>query len=156
LETAQHIIMPTPSPHAVMRSVRYRVSAKIDPRLLSPADQLIYEHHHQTLCRHLFVRGPEGDCYLIYVKAKGRTHHFAHVLYLSNPAVFAAAIEKVKLAILFHNRTLPIMIDERLLHGVTLPHTRRLSLATPRLFHSTMLQAHQIDNLYSEFVLLPY
>lgn len=155
LETAQWVVLPTPSLRGVLRSAAYRVSARIDPALLSAADQLIYAHHRSTECRHLFIRGPAGDCYLVYVKTKGRTHHFAHVLYLSNPRVFADALEKVKFALLWHNRTLATLIDERLLRGVALPNTRRVPLATPRLYHSETLKAGQIDNLYSEFVLLP-
>jgi hypothetical protein len=72
-------------------------------------------------------------------------------MYVSDPALLQRHFEAIKLKILWHDRTLLLAADERLLG-------RRPWLVLPvkrvAMFKSASLKRDEIDNLYTELVLL--
>lgn len=157
LETAQKVILPLPSLAGLSSSVKFHVTTDLEKHLeqLSPTDRQIYLDHRTLDCQHLLALDDSGYCYVVSVRTKGRRRQFAHVLYISDPQRFVAALERIKPVLLFRHRALLAMLDERLLRGVPLPQARHVPLAVPRLYQSSSLRPEQIDNLYSEMVLLP-
>jgi hypothetical protein len=48
------------------------------------------------------------------------------------------------------------MVDKRLLRGQAVAGAREIPLETPRLYRADGLAPGEMDNLYSEFVVLPH
>lgn len=127
---------------------------EIEP-LLPPPEREILNGHRLPGCGHLLLRGRAGEqCYLVYTRTMGKRFPFAHVHYLGNPQVFARNLDRVRLHLMLTLRTPLIMIDARLVADVALPNSREVSLSVPHVFRSGSLSAAQIDNLYSELILL--
>ena len=127
---------------------------EIEP-LLPGAEREIFNGHRLPGCGHLLLRGRPGEhCYLVYTRTMGKRFPFAHIHYLGNPQAFARNLDRVRLHLMLTLRTPLIMIDARLVAGVALPNSREVPLSVPHVFRSDSLSAAQIDNLYSELILL--
>lgn len=122
--------------------------------LLDSKDRAILEAHRPHRCGHLLIQGKQDYCYLVFTKTKGKRFQFAHVHHLSNGAVFARNLDRVRLHLLLSLGTPLVMIDARLITGLHLPHSREVSLGVPHVFRSERLSPGQVDNLYSELILL--
>lgn len=156
LETKLRIILPWPSWHSPAQWLGYKLSShpnEIAPHL-DAANLRLLEAHRSPACGHLLIRAGTDSCYLIFTRTKGKRFHFSHVHYVSNRELFARAIDRIKLHLLRVNRTPLIMIDARLVAGLAIPHSREADLGVPHIFRSTTLAPEQIDNLFSELILL--
>ncbi|MEI9897290.1 MAG: hypothetical protein WDN28_26375 [Chthoniobacter sp.] len=158
LETRQRVILPVPSLSRIFSGAGWKVTSRIEQHraVLTEQEWQIYQDHRPLECRHLLAFKQDRHCYLVSVRMKGRRRYFSHLLHVGDPDVFVEALEKIRIALLFQNRTPLIILDERLLHGRPTPASRPIALHTPRVFKSSVLTAEQLDNLYSEFVLLPF
>lgn len=76
----------------------------------------------------------------------------SEILFCSDPALLMQHLERAKLSILRRDRTLALVGDSRLLNGAA---ARGLRIPSIKYFRGKELHAHQIDNLYTEYVLLP-
>lgn len=157
LETRLRIIRPLPAwqgPAAWLGEEAISDPDEIEP-LLPEAEREILNGHRLPGCGHLLLRSRAGaHCYLVYTRTMGKRFPFAHVHYVGDPRVFARNLDRVRLHLMLTLRTPLIMIDARLVAGVALPNSREVSLSVPHVFRSDSLSAAQIDNLYSELILL--
>jgi acetoacetyl-CoA synthetase len=123
----------------------------------------IFDDHSQYDCLQMSVRdGPN----LAHIVVKRRAYWFgplrrfipenawlpySEVMHCSAPKLLARHLERVKLKILWQQKTVAIVVDPRLLpakvHGI--------SLRVPQLYRSSTFEARDIDKLYSELILLP-
>ena len=78
----------------------------------------------------------------------------SELLYCSAPHILVRHLERAKLAILRRQRSVALMADARLFPA-GLPRGVRISRKDPALFRSSLLEPKELDNLYSELVLLP-
>ena len=122
--------------------------------LLGDSERAILEAHRSHCCRHLLLLGKADACYLVFTKTKGKRFHFAHVHYLGNGAVFARNLDRIRLHLLLSIGTPLVMIDARFVVGLDLSHSREAILGVPHIFRSETLAPEQVDNLYSELILL--
>ncbi len=157
LESQLRILFPWPDPRGIGAALRFRVTT--DPRkipaLLNEQDRMIWRDHQAHPCRHLVVHDRSGRyCYVVSTRTKGRRYFFSHVHYLSDAGVFVEALERVRPALCLQNRAMLTMIEQRFLAGRHVPQSKIAEMPTPRIFFSSTLAAGQIDNLYSELVVL--
>jgi len=156
LETKLRILLPRPAWQGVGTWLGDRALSDPDEiaPLLNESDRAILEAHRIHRCGHLLLLGNTDACYLIFTKTKGKRFHFAHVHYLSNGTVFARNLDRVRLHLLLSTGTPLVMIDARLVAELKFPHSREVALGVPHIFRSETLAPEQVDNLYSELILL--
>ena len=155
LETKLRILLPVPSWN-LSGVLRFRATTDLErmPAILEGSDREVFLAHKPYPCGHLLVHGPDGYCYMIFTKTKGRRASFAHLQYISNRDVFRRALDLIKLRLFLATGTPFVMIDERLVRGMEIPHSREVALGRPYVCRSATLRPEQIDNLYSEMILL--
>ena len=123
---------------------------------LGQAERRIYDDHASYDCLHMTARDAGGTAYLV-VKVKRRLHRVrsagipvSQILYCSAPDVLARNLERIKLAIMWQQKTFGIAMNERLFPKA--PRAiRRKNIAQ---YRSPGFTPNELDLLYSEFVLL--
>jgi acetoacetyl-CoA synthetase len=141
-----------------LRSLARSRSVQIDAdrakirQYLNPLDRQILDDHSPYCCGHFAIRSPQSYAYVITKRRTKRRIPFSEILYCSDARLFVEHLERLKLAILTRERSLVLMIDRRLLRGHS-PLGLRVKRRT--VFRSETLAAAEIDNLYTELVLLP-
>jgi GNAT superfamily N-acetyltransferase len=125
--------------------------ARILTRLDKAARRMLTDHAGLPIRPVLIWHGQSACLAVFWVKKKGADVTYFDVLHLSDPAFFAAHAQGIA------ERLLPpgavLAVDSRFLGGASAGGTlERLKVA--RYFKSKALQAHQIDNMYSEIQLL--
>jgi hypothetical protein len=155
LETNLRIVLPWPSlpPRMGFGGRVFTDPAKIGPRL-DEGERRILEAHRVPGCGHLLIESRGGSCYLVFTRTRGRRRYFSHLHYVGNPPVLVRFLDRLKLHLFTVNRTPLIMLDARLAAGLDLPGSRVVPLGVPHVFRSGSLAPAQIDNLYSELILL--
>jgi len=114
----------------------------------------LFNDHSGYQCSHLLAEVEDKSCYLVFTRLKRKNMPYAHIHYISDLAVFARNDAAIRKAILAASRAFYILIDSRLAKGVRLPLSFSLPFRAPKLFLSATLRPDQIDNLYSEIVLM--
>jgi hypothetical protein len=156
LERKLCILHPLPSFSAPLSWLRYRSTtspARIRRRLAGN-DIAIFEHHNLPHCRHLLIHNAEAYCHIVFTRTKGNRFHFARVHHISNPEIFIANLDRVRLRLGLSARALFVMIDTHLLPPVKLQGSRVVEARITPVFKSERLTPGQIDNLYTEDILL--
>jgi hypothetical protein len=153
LETHVRVLPPCPPLAALWPAWRTTTCVeKIAPRLHGREAE-ICAHHRGLRCGHLLVWRGDEYCYVIFTRTRGRRAWFAQVQWISHPQIFAARLGDVRRALLLATGTPLVMIGRRLVEGLALPG-REVALATPAVYRSATLRPADIDNLYSEVLLL--
>ena len=114
----------------------------------------IFNDHKIYRCSHFLLIDKEHYCYLIYSKLKRKRISYVHVHYFSDADLFARAYRQIRNSILSHCGAYFILIDSRLVENLKLPFSFCLPYRTPKQYLSSTLEPQQIDNLYSELILL--
>jgi acetoacetyl-CoA synthetase len=139
---------------------RSRVDIDVNDRTvrasLGQAERRIYDDHASYDCLHMTARDAGGTAYLV-VKVRRRLRHVrsagipvSQILYCSAPDVLARNLERIKLAIMWQQKTFGIAMNERLFPKA--PRAiRREDIAQ---YRSAVFTPNELDLLYSEFVLL--
>jgi hypothetical protein len=114
----------------------------------------IFNDHQPYPCFHFLLSGKDRDCYIIYTKLKRKRIPYVHLHYISDPDLFGLAYRNIRKSILSHARAYFILIDSRLVKNRKLPLSICLPYRAPKQYLSATLKPEQIDNLYSELVML--
>jgi acetoacetyl-CoA synthetase len=122
--------------------------------LLNDDQRLIFDDHLAHGCLHLAIRDGAECAYLVLKRRTKRGLALSELLYCSAPHILVRHLERAKLAILRRQRSVALMADARLFPA-GLPRGVRISRKDPALFRSSLLEPKELDNLYSELVLLP-
>lgn len=156
LERKRVILFPFPEFKRLVSASGFHATTdkNLIVKILKEPDAAIFKDHLPFQCGHLLIYNDETYAYAVFTKTKGRKYHFSHVHYISNKPVFFANLNKVRLHLLMSNRTLFTMIDSRFVGGAKIPHSRMAEWANPTLYKSATLHPGQIDNLYSELIIL--
>jgi hypothetical protein len=120
---------------------------------LDGQNRKIFHDHKPYQCYHFLATEADRYCYLIYTKLKRRLP-YAHIHYISNLDLFELVYRDIRKAILSHSSAYFLLIDSRLVNNRRLPLSLCLPFRTPKQYMSSRLEPEQIDNLYSELVLL--
>lgn len=128
----------------------------IKPKL-DPAEQkLLRDHESYSRCQHLLIEAAEEQCYLIFTLVKNTKFPYSYIQYLSNSDLFARYSLAIRQAIAKINQTWLVLVDRRLVEGAKLPWRFNLPIKIGRLYKSSSIKPHQIDNLYSELIMLDF
>jgi hypothetical protein len=154
LERFIRYVPPLLQAHTLLRSTGVRVlTATEDIKThLNESDLMILLDHERYPCGHYLALCKEGYCYIVTNRKVWRGISVSQILYVSDRESMMRHFEKIKLRILFSERTLLLKADERIFGGHSPLSLRRPNL---RYFISETLKAGQIDNLYTEYVLFP-
>ena len=114
----------------------------------------IFNDHRIYCCAHFLLIEKDRYCYVIYSKLKRKRIPYVHVHYFSDSDLFARAYRLIRNSILSHCGAYFILIDSRLVENLKLPFSFCLPYRAPKQYLSSTLEPGQIDNLYSELILL--
>jgi acetoacetyl-CoA synthetase len=124
---------------------------------LGQAERRIYDDHAPYDCLHMTARDAGGMAYLVVKRRLRRVRGwagipFSQILYCSAPDVLARNLERIKLAIMWQQKTFGIEMNERLFPKA--PRAiRREDIAQ---YRSPGFTPNELDLLYSESVLLDF
>ena len=121
---------------------------------LGGQDLRIFNDHRPYPCFHFLLSGQDRYCYIIYTKLRRKRIPYAHLHYISNPDLFGLAYRDIRKSILSHAKAYFLLIDSRLVKNKKLPVSICLPYRAPKQYMSATLKPEQIDNLYSELVML--
>jgi len=137
------------------RKIHIISEVKLIKDILIDRDQKILTEQQSYCTQHLVAQTEQGYCYVVFKRVKRKKIYFNHILYISNLSLFEKALNKI-LAKMFMINFAPLtLIDSRLLQGKKIGWSRTWKIEHPRLYRSNHLNKEDVDNLYSEFVLLP-
>ena len=127
--------------------------AAIEKKLEGQHQKIFNDHKHYP-CYHFLLTGPDRYCYIIYTKLRRKRIPYAHLHFISDPDLFELAYHDIRQSILGHAKAYFILIDSRLVNNQKLPVSICLPYRAPKQYMSSTLKPEQIDNLYSELVML--
>jgi hypothetical protein len=160
LDTNVRILFPLPGLSATRKEeapVIVTDQGKI-AEILDPDNLKIFRDHSHYNCGHLVAQDKRGYSYIIYTKKLYRKYNcdisYAHIHYISDRSAFLRGLNKIKLYFLKSRKCLFLAVDERLIGNATIPYSKAYQLKIPRMYKSDVLSREQIDNLYSELVVL--
>ena len=121
---------------------------------LGQAERRIYDDHASYDCLHMTARDGGGTAYLVVKRRvrRGRSVRvpISQILYCSAPDVLARNLERIKLAIMWQQKTFGIAMNERLFPKAP----RAIKKKDIAQYRSPEFTPNELDLLYSEFVLL--
>jgi len=120
--------------------------------LLGEADRRVFDDHAPYPCLQLALLAEGRVAHIVLKRRVKRRIPVSWLMRCGDPVLLTAHLERVKLAALVRQRTLALVADARLL-GAARPVG--IALARPVWFRSPTFTAADLDNLYSELVLLP-
>jgi hypothetical protein len=137
----------------VIVSDRSRIAEILDPINL----KIFIDHSHYN-CGHLVIKDKHGYSYIIYTRKRYRKYNcdisYAHIHYISDRSAFLRRLNKIKSYFLKSLKYFFLAVDERLIGDATIPYSKVYQLKIPRMYKSEVLSREQVDNLYSELVVL--
>lgn len=123
-------------------------------KLLSENELIIFRDHINYECIHLIIESSIGNCYVVATRVLRRGLPFIYIHYINNIHVLKENIYRVILQILMKYKSLGIIIDERLLKGHKFALAIKNEVPNFKVYKSLSLNPEDIDNLYTEFILL--
>jgi len=160
LDTNVRILFPVPGLSATRKEeapVIVSDQSKI-AEILDPVNFKIFIDHSRYNCGHFVIQDQYGYSYIIYTRKSYRKYNFdfpyAHIHYISDRSVFLRRLNKVKSYFLKTLKYFFLSVDERLIGNATIPYSKVYQLKIPRMYKSEVLSREQIDNLYTELVVL--
>ncbi|MGB5631345.1 MAG: hypothetical protein WBM86_01030, partial [Waterburya sp.] len=130
--------------------------ALISPHLKFPEQLLLQDHSTCSRCQHLLAEANDEHCYIIFTLVKNAKFPYSHMQYLGNPELFARYSLAIRQAIAKIGGTPLVLIDRRLLKGTKPAFCFNLPIKICKLYKSSRLKPEQIDNLYSELMILDF
>jgi hypothetical protein len=157
LDSSVHLLVPTPD---VMpsRSSRGRL-VFVDPGEIAsratPAERAILrDHDGLARCHALLAANGESYCLVVYTVSLDTSRPYCHIHHVGNPEVFAKEGRAIRHAMAEQSGVGTHVVDSRFVAAKRPPFSYRLPARHVKLYRSQSLAPSQIDNLYSEFVLL--
>jgi len=114
----------------------------------------IFRDHQPYDCFHFLLTDRNRYCYIVYTKLRRKRIPYAHLHYISDPDLFELAYRDIRRSILSEAGGYFLLIDSRLVKNMKLPVSFCLPYRAPKQYLSKTLKPEQIDNLYSELVML--
>src|SRR5262245_22682344 len=126
--------------------------------ILDSVNLRIFRDHLQYNCGHLVIQDKFGYSYLLYTGKRYKKYNcdvpYAHIQYISNRSVFLKHLNKIKAYFLKSRKSLFLAVDGRLIGNRPITYSKAYRLKIPRMYKSEILTVEQVDNLYSELVVL--
>ena len=124
---------------------------------LPPVEQKIFnDHRRYAHCHQLVLKLGKACCHVVYTLNREAQLSYSHIHFISDRALFEQHQRTIRQQIVRQSGLPLIIIDSRLCASTKLPLSYRLPLSSPRIYRSSQLVPTQIDNLYSELMLLEF
>lgn len=123
---------------------------------LQGEDIIIFDDHLSFKCSHILLEVDNDYCYVIASKVVKKRVPILYVHYISNLSLFLKVIYKVVSRMLYNFKAVGLLIEDRFLQGANLRRAIKFNLPQYKLFKSPLLKAKDIDNLYSERILINF
>jgi acetoacetyl-CoA synthetase len=120
--------------------------------LLDGEQRQIFDDHAPYDCLQLVLQSGSERAYLVVKRRTIARLPVSDLLYCSAPSLLARHLEPVKLAIIWRQRSVALTAEAGIFGALRPPG---VVISRPMLFRSSVFQAHELDKLYSELVLLP-
>ena len=121
---------------------------------VSDADRKILDDHRPYRCGHLLVEEGGEHCYVLYTHVVRHRLPYVHVHYFSDRGLFARREPAIRAALLGRHDARFVAVDTRLVGEMPLRRGFRFWAPANGLFKSARVRPDQVDNLYSDVVLL--
>ena len=155
LDDAWTVLPPNPLLGFAARRTKCRLL--FNPEEMRPLlgdDEARILEDHLPYARHLLVVTPEGMCYVVYAVRSRWKLPSARIHYLSDKSIFERCWPSIHLNLLGRHGTVFAEAASRILSGIRIAGSVRKQMRAPRLFQSTRLSPEQVNDLYTEIVLL--
>jgi hypothetical protein len=119
-------------------------------------DFTIFHDHLKFKCKHILLKSEIDHCYIIASKVIKKRLPILYIHYISNLSCFLSLIHRAAFKILLYCQAVVLLIEDRFLKGRRLRGAIGFTLPQFKLYKSPTLQDVDIDNLYSERILLNY
>jgi acetoacetyl-CoA synthetase len=152
LDDAKVLWLPFANPTTLRRRRGTRIeddSTRMRELLDERGRRILADH---PRCRHLVVEQGGALAHVVRIVRRKRGLRVSEILYCSDSTLLARTFERVKLHILRRDGAAALAADRRIL-GNDAP--RGILLPRKACFRSTRVRAADVDNLYSEYALLP-
>lgn len=137
-------------------SMKWKISDEVEliESKLNPHDLEIFCNHQALACRHLIIYDQSKYCYLVFVPATARRIvKRSSIYYVSDMEIYLKVLNRVQWYLATRYRSCYTVIDRRFTKNF--PILLGLKRPAIRLYLADQLPTEQIDNLYSELVVLP-
>jgi hypothetical protein len=162
MDKSERIILPVVAPQTFMDRCEILTEASAVEGALKGERLRFFRDHQLPYNRHVLLRTPAGDCYLMMNRTLKTIHGnsrlpFARVHHISAPDIFVRHLAKLVVRVATSLKVVAIIVDDRMLHGAVPWHSfMRPGGARKAAFRSDKVAAEDIDGLYTEAVLLNY
>lgn len=126
----------------------------IESTLVGRELELYYDHAQALAARHIVLLRGEDSCYVMYREMRVKGVPLAVIVHVSDPQLFHRAILPLTRHLLVRHGLLATLAELRIIR-----HRPRLSFKVtswPKMYRSVSLESDQIDDLYSEFLCVPW
>lgn len=155
LDTAIRVLLPYPISISAADTAQLYSNNEIAGLPLETWDLEVFAHHQPySKCHQLVLQSNEDYCHIIYTTHGYGPLSYCHIQSISNVLLFKRYQALIRHHIIRDTGISLIVIDSRLVASIDLPFSFQLKRHTPRIYRSEQLQPDQIDNLYSECILL--
>jgi hypothetical protein len=125
--------------------------------LVDEDSRLFLDHQPYSNCKHLIIFNELSNtqyCYLIFTVFKNNGFSYCHIHYISHIYIFIDYNLAIRVQIARQHKVNFIIVDSRFVACSELPMSWELPFNNIKLYKSETLSIQNIDNLYSELVLL--
>jgi hypothetical protein len=156
LDTAVQVLLPYRQA-AIAPGSQIFTGDEIAPLPLQLVDQIIFnDHRPYANCQQLVLQSEQGYCHIVYTLNRDPELSYCHIQAISDVVLFERHQGTIRQRIIRDSGIPLIVIDARLVQTAELPASYRLPLESARIYRSSQLKPTQIDNLYSELMLLEF
>jgi hypothetical protein len=136
-----------------------RTTVSADPEViestLAGTELELYHDHAQALAaRHIVLLRGANSCYVVYRETRIKGVPLAVIVHVSDPRLFHRAIFPLTRHLLVRHRLLATLAELRII-GSRPPLSFKVT-SWPKMYRSATLKPDQIDDLYSEFLCVPW
>ena len=156
LDSSVRLLLPVPGWVPIPRSspaISFD-KAEIAARLTDDETLLVRDHADLPFCHQMLVDTGSARCLIIYTVAHDTSRPYCHVHHVGNQEIFATHGIAISRAIARESGVWMQVVDPRLVKARRPPMSVELPPRHVKLYRSRTLGPEQIDNLYSELVLL--
>jgi acetoacetyl-CoA synthetase len=162
MDKSERIIIPVVTARTFTDDCRILTEPGAIEGALTGENLRFFRDHQLPFNRHVLLRTPVGDCYLIMnrtLKTIGGNFRlpFARVHYIGAPDIFVRHLEKLVARVAASFKIAAMIVDDRMLHGTIPWHSfMRPGGKRKAAFRSNWLVEDDIDGLYTEATILNY
>ncbi len=154
LDTSAALIPSLPWPTPPGRTTISADPDVIESTLAGTELELYHDHAQALAARHIVLLCGADSCYVMYRETRLRGVPLAVIVHVSDPQLFHRAILAFTRHLLVRHRLLATLAELRII-GRRPPLSLKVT-SGPKMYRSADLEPDQIDDLYSEFVCIPW